>query len=226
MKVRYYMGMLITFEGPEGGGKTTIVRDLAKHLKELGLEPLIEREPGTTNIGEQVREILKNPKNVNMESMTEALLFQAARAQICKEIIIPALNNRKIVIMDRFRDSSVAYQGVARNLGKDVIDYLNDLSTDGLMPDTTILLNLRPEVGIARLPNASGCRLDSESINFHQKVHDAYLDMVKEDKLGRWVVVDAERPYEQVMDEVFHIVESKLRCAGYLERENLGKERF
>ena len=226
MKIRYYMGMLITFEGPEGGGKTTIVKDLEKHLNDMGLTPLFIREPGGTNIGEQVREILKNPQNKNMECLTEALLFQSARAQICREKIIPALNDRRIVIMDRFRDSSVVYQGVGRNLGKDVINDLNDLSTGGLMPDMTILLNLRPEVGIARLPNVGGCRLDSENITFHQKVHDEYLEMVKEDKLDRWVVVDAERPYEEVRDEVFFLVESKLRCAGYLERENLGKERF
>lgn len=220
------MGFLITFEGPEGGGKTTLASDLKEYFIEKGIDALFVREPGGTAIGEQIRSILKDCKNRDMDCMTEALLFQAARSQICRSVISPALKDNRIVVLDRFRDSSVVYQGVARGLGKEMIEKLNDISTGGLLPDLTLLLDLNPEVGISRIKNAADDRFDSEEIAFHKKVRDAYLGLMNEDSSGRWVKIDADRPRDKVRDDVFKIVEEKLKSAGLIEGARLGKERF
>jgi dTMP kinase len=225
MRKRFYKGCLITFEGGEGTGKTSLVRDLKAYMNKRGLDPLIVREPGGTKISEQIRNVIKDISNKEMDCKTETLLFQAARAQICKEIIIPALISGRTVIMDRFGDSSIVYQGVARGIGVDRIKDLNDWTTDGLVPDTTFLIDVDPEIGLKRIPYLNNCRLDSEEMSFHQKVRDAYLDLARINEDDRWVIINADRPYPEVLREVINISEVRL-TRGCLERPNLGKERL
>jgi dTMP kinase len=174
-------GILISFEGGEGGGKTVQIKRLKDRLyTEAGRESVVLREPGGTVISEQIREVLLNPDNVGMAYTTEVLLFQAARAQIYREIVLPSLEAGKIVLFDRTRDSSVVYQGVVRGFGVELIDQLNDISTQKTTPNLTFLMDVPVELGLARR-NGSGKmdRLDMEKTDFHEKVRRAYLDLAK-----------------------------------------------
>ncbi|KUK79598.1 MAG: Thymidylate kinase, partial [Microgenomates bacterium 39_7] len=150
MKNSNRSGFLITLEGGEGGGKTTQSVRLRQKLTEAGKDVIVLREPGGTTISEQIRQVVLSPENTGMAFTTEVLLFQAARAQIYREIVIPSLKAGKVVIMDRSRDSSVVYQGMVRGFGKDLINQLNDLSTDKIYPNLTILLDLPVETGLKR----------------------------------------------------------------------------
>ncbi|MBT7497746.1 dTMP kinase, partial [Candidatus Woesearchaeota archaeon] len=141
-------GILISLEGGEGGGKTTQVNQLKKHLEDSGREVVPVREPGGTKISEQIREIVLSSKNEGITDTTEVLLFQAARAQIYRQVVIPALNAGKVVIMDRTRDSSVVYQGMVRGFGKELIEELNDISTKKIVPDLTLLLDVSVKTGL------------------------------------------------------------------------------
>jgi dTMP kinase len=146
-----------------------------------------------------------------MAFTTEVLLFQAARAQIYREIVIPSLKAGKVVLMDRSRDSSVVYQGMVRGFGKDLIDELNDLSTQEIYPDLTILLDLSVQTGLKRREDSGKIdRLDMEAKEFHLKVREAYLQLAKEDQTGRWVVIDAEKDVDEVADDVWQTVRNKL----------------
>lgn len=143
-------GILISFEGGEGSGKSVQVKKLAKYLKSLGRKVVVTREPGGTKISEQIRRVILDKENVKMVFECETLLFQAARAQICQEVILPALKKGAIVICDRFRDSSIIYQGMVRNLGVELIEKLNDISTKKTEPAITFLLDVPIEVGLGR----------------------------------------------------------------------------
>ncbi len=206
-----YPGFLITFEGGEGGGKTTQSVRLREKLTQSGQDVVILREPGGTVISEQIRDVVLSPDNTGMAFTTEVLLFQAARAQIYREIVIPSLKAGKVVLMDRSRDSSVVYQGMVRGFGKDLIDELNDLSTQEIYPDLTILLDLSVKTGLKRREDSGKIdRLDMEAKEFHFKVRDAYLELANEDQTGRWVVVNAEKDVDKVADDVWATVKNKL----------------
>ncbi|HQM15642.1 MAG TPA: dTMP kinase [Candidatus Woesebacteria bacterium] len=210
-KQKKFPGFLITLEGGEGVGKSTQSVRLRQRLIDKGKDVIILREPGGTAISEQIRQVVLSPDNTSMAFTTEVLLFQAARAQIYRELVLPSLKAGKIVVMDRSRDSSVVYQGMVRDFGKELIDQLNDLSTGHTLPDLTILFDLPVEIGLERR-NRSGeiNRLDMETTQFHQKVRQAYLELVEEDKTGRWVVVDAKQSLEQIEEEIWKIVETRL----------------
>ncbi|MFO7608896.1 MAG: dTMP kinase [Candidatus Krumholzibacteriia bacterium] len=167
-------GLLITFEGPEGSGKTTLIGGIAARLAECGEEPLVLREPGGTEIGERIRNILLDPASEAMCAETELLLMVASRAQLVRQKILPALAAGMIILCDRFADASVAYQGFGRGLGEKLVHQLNALALGGLEPDLTLLCMLPPEAGQQRLQRRVTDRLDRESTEFHRRVHEGY----------------------------------------------------
>lgn len=202
-------GLLITLEGGEGVGKTTQVVRLKERLIKEGKDVVVLREPGGTVISEQIREVVLSNKNVGMAYTTEVLLFQAARAQIYREIVLPSLELGKVVVMDRSRDSSVVYQGMVRGFGVDIIDQLNDISTKKTLPDVTFLLDAPVNIGLSRRLSLEGAnRLDHESTSFHEQVRQAYLQVAKQDRarLGthsRWQIIDAGVGVDQVEQQIW-----------------------
>lgn len=204
-------GKLITFEGGEGGGKTTQIVQLRDRLVKAGKDVVALREPGGTVISEQIREVVLSSKNVGIAFTTEVLLFQAARAQIYREIVLPSLEAGKWVLMDRSRDSSVVYQGMVRGFGKDMIENLNALSTKETYPDITILLDVPVKIGLERIAKTRELnRLDMEAKDFHEKVREAYLELAKANDRGRWRIVDAGAEIEAVADSIWQQLESLL----------------
>ncbi len=202
-------GLLITLEGGEGAGKTTQVVRLKEHLIQDGRDVVVLREPGGTVISEQIREVVLSNQNVGMAYTTEVLLFQAARAQIYREIVLPALELNKVVIMDRSRDSSVIYQGIVRGFGVEVIEQLNDISTKKTSPDITFLLDVPVEIGLNRRRQTTEFnRLDHEANVFHEKVRQAYLEVAKADRrkhgaYARWQIIDAGVNVDQVDQQLW-----------------------
>lgn len=206
-----HKGTLISFEGGEGAGKTVQIKRLKDWLYSKGYDVVVLREPGGTVISEKIREILLDPDNIGMAYTTEVLLFQAARAQIYREIIVPSLNSRKIVLMDRTSDSSVVYQGMVRGFGVEMITSLNQISTDGMLPDLTFYLDVPVEVGLTRRAESGKLdRLDMEGTQFHLAVREAYLKLVEEDTTGRLIYIDADRDIEAVSDDVIGYVQTTL----------------
>lgn len=210
------MGVFITLEGPEGAGKTTIARRLAERLQAAGYPVLLTREPGGTSIGDQIRQVLLAHHNTNMTPEAEILLFNASRAQIVREVIKPALERSTVVVCDRYADSTLAYQGYGRGLNLNTLRLITDFATGGLRPDLTILLDVPPEVGLARRREASRAegewnRLDSETIQFFQRVRAGYLALAHEEP-QRWRVVDATRPLDEVEEEVWRLVQAWLQA--------------
>jgi dTMP kinase len=204
-------GFLLTLEGGEGGGKTTQIVRLRNTLTKAGYDVVVLREPGGTVISEQIREVVLSAKNVGMAFTTEVLLFQAARAQIYREIVIPSLESGKVVVMDRSRDSSAVYQGIVRGFGLDLIDQLNNISTKETYPDLTLLLDVDVKIGLQRREESGKKdRLDMEAKQFHQKVRDGYLELAKKDK-DRWVIIDANESIEAVEKKVWEVVEARLK---------------
>lgn len=204
-------GFLITLEGGEGGGKTTQIVRLRDRLHKAGKDVVILREPGGTVISEQIREVVLSAKNVGISFTTEVLLFQAARAQIYRELVLPSMEAGKVVIMDRSRDSSVVYQGMVRGFGKEMIEQLNDISTKKTYPDLTLLLDVPFDQGLKRREDSGKQnRIDMESDDFHTKVRNAYLELAKEDKNGRWQVIDASKSIEEVEEEMWQVISKKL----------------
>jgi len=182
-----------------------------KRLQAAGKDVVAVREPGGTVISEQIRAVVLSAKNTGMKDTTEVLLFQAARAQIYREVVIPALEEGKIVLMDRSRDSSVVYQGMVRGFGRELIEQLNDISTKKTVPNLTILLDAPVEVGLKRRNGTAKVdRLDMQNDGFHQKVREAYVQLAKENKGERWVMIDANKPVTDVEQAVWQTVEEKL----------------
>lgn len=208
-------GVLITFEGGEGGGKTTQAARLRERLVKAGHDVILVREPGGTVISEKVRQIVLDKENTTMDDAAEVLLFQAGRAQIYSEIVLPSLKAGKVVLMDRSRDSSVVYQGMVRGFGKELIDQLNDFSTKKTLPDLTFLLDVPPAIGLRRQSvNQEENRMELQGMEFHQSVNQAYLQLAKEDTTGRWVVVDASVSLEEVEGEIWEKVRRKLHISA------------
>lgn len=204
-------GYLISFEGGEGAGKTVQIKRLRDTLTEQGFDVVVVREPGGTVISEQIRDVVLSAKNVGIAYTTEVLLFQAARAQLYRELVLPSLEAQKVVLMDRTRDSSVVYQGMVRGFGVDVIDQLNNISTRETYPDLTFLLDVPVEIGLSRRAQTDKMdRLDMEAKEFHQKVRDAYLDLAKKNDHNRWVIVDGTKSIDTLVAEIKEVVEKRL----------------
>lgn len=197
----------ISFEGGEGSGKTTIIKQLKIDLEKQGFKVLQTREPGGSEISEGIRQIILNIANVKMDPRTEALLYAASRRQHLVEVILPALQNGNIVLCDRFVDSSLAYQGYARGLGINQIYELNRFAIEDLLPGLTIYLDLDPEIGLRRIKdNNRACnRLDLESLEFHKKVREGYLLIAKQYPT-RIKVVDGRLSKEKLYEGVKKIV--------------------
>lgn len=175
------MSLFITFEGGEGTGKTTVINNLYNHLISLGYDVIKTREPGGSKISESIRGIILDVNNTEMDYKTEALLYAASRRQHLIEVVIPALNENKIVICDRYIDSSLAYQGYARGLGIEEVKKVNEYGIKGYWPDLTIYIDLDPSIGLYRIKsnNREVDRLDVEAISFHEKVREGYLKLME-----------------------------------------------
>lgn len=199
-------GYFITFEGPDGSGKTTISTEVQKRLIEAGYDAIYTREPGGIDIAEQIRSVILDPKNVNMDAKTEALLYAASRRQHLIEKVLPALEKGQIVICDRFIDSSLAYQGYARGLGIEEVFRINEFAVEGHFPDATVYLNLAYEEGLKRIETrAFKDRLDLETTNFHKQVSKGYEEVLKKYK-HRMKIVDASQDIEHVLNDAMNYV--------------------
>ena len=193
-------GLFVTFEGIDRSGKTT---QAARLVEALGDEALAVREPGGTAAGERIRDLLKDAA-VEISGESEALLFAAARAELVRQVIRPALSEGRVVVSDRFLDSSLAYQGAARGLGVDEVERINVFATGGLVPDLTILLDLDPDAAAARA-TAENDRFEQEGADLQRRVHAAYEELAARDP-ERWVRIDAARDADAVHDDVLTAV--------------------
>lgn len=204
--------MFITLEGPEGSGKTTAVEAAVKALEEKGYQIVRTREPGGTPIAEQIRNVILDKANTNMDPRTEALLYAASRRQHLVEKVWPALKEGKIVICDRYLDSSLAYQGGARGLGVENILNVNLFATENTWPDLTLLFDITPEEGLKRISanaNREVNRLDLEKLEFHHKVRDTFLELAKRYP-DRFVIIDASKSREEVAKATLDAIMSRL----------------
>lgn len=195
-------GLFITIEGTDGAGKSTQLKKLYDYLILNRFEVICVREPGGTVISERIREVIIDKELGQMDMMTEALLYAASRSQLVKEVINPALKDGKVVLCDRFLDSSIVYQGYARGLGTDVIKRINSYAVEDLQPDITFFLKLTPEEGILRKENQKKLdRIESESMNFHKRVFDGYINLAKRNP-QRIKSIDARKNQEEVHQEI------------------------
>ncbi|NOY69823.1 MAG: dTMP kinase [Deltaproteobacteria bacterium] len=216
--------MFITLEGIEGAGKTSRIKGMREYLEEKGRPCIVTREPGGTKIGHKIREILLDPANAHLSFAAELLLYAADRAQHVNEIIRPAIEDGKTVICDRFIDSTLVYQGVARKLDPGLVDTINKAATGGLLPDITFLLDLPPETGLSRAwreidtggRDASESRFEEETLSFHRKVREGYLDLAKKEP-ERFAVVDASDNPENVEIAIIKRLEIFMRDAALVE---------
>jgi dTMP kinase len=203
--------MFITFEGPDGSGKTSQIGMLADHLRARGFTVVTTREPGGTAIGDQIRACLHDVANTAMAAETELLLYSASRAQLVREVIRPSLAAGHVVLCDRFADSSMAYQGYGRELNREQLALLTAVATGGLKPDLTILLDIDVERGLARRAtnHEEMNRLDLETVAFHNRVRHGYHALVAQEP-DRWRVVDADREETAVFADVRRVVEEAI----------------
>ncbi|CAI2573898.1 Thymidylate kinase [Apilactobacillus kunkeei] len=207
-------GKFITFEGTDGAGKTTILNMVLDYLKEeMGDKLVTSREPGGNPIAESIREVILDRKNVDMDKRTEALLYAAARRQNIEQTVKPAIADNKLVICDRYLDSSIAYQGGGREIGEDTINEMNQFATEGFLPDLTIYFNLPVEEGLKRIAKNRAeeevDRLDVETIDFHNRVHAAYQRLAKANP-KRIKSVDATQSIDAVYQNVLEILQPYL----------------
>lgn len=204
--------MFITFEGIDGSGKSTIAKLVDEKLKELGFNTILTREPGGVKIAEDIRAILLDKNNTNLDDHTEALLFAASRRQHLIEKILPALKENKIVLCDRYIDSSLAYQGGGKKLGVDEVYKVNLFATDNLLPDLTLLFDMDPEEGLKRInknKDREVNRLDLETSTFYNVTRQTFLDLAKKYP-ERIKVIDASRTIEEVLNDAMKIIKEKL----------------
>ncbi len=205
--------MFITFEGPEGSGKTSVAKKIAELLMKKGYQVVLTREPGGTPIAEQIRDIILDKKNIALDARAEALLYAASRRQHLIEKVWPALKENKIVICDRFLDSSLAYQGVGRELGVNEVLNINLFATENTYPNLTLLFDLTPEQGLARIEKNKKRevnRLDLENITFHTKVRNAFLELSKK-YFERYVIIDASKTFDEVVLATYEVILNRLK---------------
>jgi len=205
-------GLFITFEGLDGSGKTTQIELLHSYLNKKGFDVIVAIEPGGTEIGKKIRRILLDKENHEMSYKAETFLFLASRAELVSKVIIPALKNGKIVICDRFFDSTIVYQGIARGLGREKILDMSLWATDGITPDITFLLSVKADRGKKRMDTASRKkdRIELEKSNFKNKVYKGYLDIAGINK-DRFTVIDGEKNIEDIFEEIKSKVEKYLQ---------------
>jgi dTMP kinase len=207
------MSLFITFEGGEGSGKTVQTRALYSRLNRLAIQVLLTHEPGGTASGEKIARLVKWAHDAGISPLTELLLFNASRTQLVEEVIRPALTSGKVVICDRFMDSTIAYQGYGRGLDMDIVMTLNNTATRGLKPDLTVLLDLPFEAGIARKANRKLDRFEQETLTFHRKVRAGYLELAAGEP-ERWLVVDATQSKETIKNIIWQRVSLLLPGQG------------
>ncbi len=204
------MSVFITLEGPEGGGKSTQAQRLADHLRSQKLDVLFTREPGGTEIGDQIRQVIMSLENKSMSPEAEFLLFSASRAQVVRELIRPHLEQGGIVICDRFYDSSLAYQGYGHELDLELLRTITGFVTGGLIPDLTILLDLTSELGLERRKqDGRWNRLDDYDLAFHERVREGYL-LLADAEPDRWVRIDAAQTEDQIQEQIREVVTERL----------------
>jgi len=209
--------MFITLEGIEGCGKTTQLGYIDTFLQDRGVAYTLTREPGGTRCGEQIRSILLDPQTTGLTPTAELLLYFADRAEHVEAVILPALSQGHIVVSDRFFDATVVYQGYARGLDVDLIERLHGLLFHGVLPDVTLLLDLDPEVGLARAWKGIGngeretgeSRFEEEDLSFHRRVREGYLDRARNDP-DRFQIIDASGSETQVRDHILSVLDAKL----------------
>jgi dTMP kinase len=212
------LSLFITFEGPEGGGKTSQLRFLAAHLREEGCQVLTAREPGGTAIGDRVRAVLLDPVHTEMHPTTEFLLFSASRAQLVAQVIRPHLAQGGVVLCDRYGDASLAYQGYGYGQDLAVVTTITRFATGGLIPDLTFCLDVPVEIGLRRKSGGSGDawnRMEQKEIAYHERVRAAYLAMAAQEP-GRWVVIDATADLRTVQAAIRERVRRELVARGML----------
>ncbi|KQC08051.1 MAG: thymidylate kinase [Candidatus Cloacimonas sp. SDB] len=197
-------GMFITFEGTEGCGKTTQAELLADYFRQKGQEVLLTREPGGPKIAESIRMILLNKDNIEMLPETELLLYMASRSQHTGEWIIPALKAGKIVISDRYYDSTIAYQGAARKIDRNIIDTIRKYATFGLVPDLTFIIDLPATKGLSRIKRENADRLEQESLEFHTNVRKSFLEIAEEE--SRFRIINGNKSIEEIHKDVLKII--------------------
>lgn len=208
--------MFITFEGTDGSGKSTQAKIIAGELRQMGYDVLLTREPGGTDIGDQIRSILlDNHKHTNMAATTELLLFCASRAQLVAEVIQPSLARGMIVLCDRYADSTMAYQGYGHQLDRELLEQILRFATGGLRPHLTLYLDLKPEVGLQRRRSAmllfgeDWNRLDDMELAFHKRVYNGYEQLIKAEP-SRWIRIDADQSTESVTKLILHQLRARL----------------
>ncbi|APC46729.1 dTMP kinase [Virgibacillus halodenitrificans] len=205
-------GYFITIEGGEGAGKSTVLESLTQQLTARGYDVLATREPGGIEIAEQIRKVILDPLNIKMEKRTEALLYAAARRQHLVEKVLPALENGKIVLCDRFIDSSLAYQGFARGIGMDEVFSINQFAIQDCMPDLTLFFDISPKKGLERISankNRERNRLDLEKLHFHEQVYEAYQLLIKKFP-ERIHTINADQTVDAVESEAFDCITTNL----------------
>ena len=205
------MNRFITFEGGEGCGKSTVLKAIKERLESEGVSVVLTREPGGTPIAEQIRNVILDKGNTAMDGRTEALLYAASRRQHLVEKIWPALQEGKTVLCDRYLDSSLAYQGGARGLGIDEVLSINLFATEGAYPDLTLLFDLEPEQGLARIAanqNREVNRLDLEKLDFHHQVRNNFLVLAKRYP-DRYVIIDASQPLADVIEDAYKAIKER-----------------
>ncbi len=200
-------GIFITIEGPDGAGKTSVIKELGPMLaRELTIPLVLTREPGGIPIAEKIRQIILDPKNTAMDDRTEALLYAAARRQHLVEKVLPAIESGKLVLCDRFVDSSLAYQGAGRKIGMEAVASINRFAIEEVQPDLTLYLDVDSDTGLSRIQHGRSIhdldRLDTESPVFHQRVRHAYLKIAEENQ-ERIVMIDAREPLQTVIEYCF-----------------------
>ncbi len=210
--------MFITFEGPDGSGKTTQFKLLEAFLRGRGYNVLAAREPGGTVIGEQIRDVLHSLRNLDMQPRAEILLYCASRAQLVGQVIRPHLDAGGLVLCDRYADSTLAYQGYGRGLDLQTLRLILDFATGGLKPDVTIYLDVNAEEGLRRRKCGGGewNRMDEQALEFHHRVREGYQAMARAEP-GRWRVVDGARSVEIVAGDIQDVVEKELEAGGKYE---------
>jgi dTMP kinase len=206
-------GRFITFEGIEGSGKTTQIQMLSNHLEESGIDHLLTREPGGTPIGDQIRRLVLDPGNVDMTPICDLLLYAAARAQHIEQVIRPALGAGRLVLCDRFKDATFAYQGYGRGIRLDLIDALHDLETLALRPDLTLLFDIDASHALERARDRDSgrphdeTRFEQQDLEFHERVRSGYLELAQQEP-GRFVVIDASGAIDEVHARVLAAIEA------------------
>lgn len=207
-------GLFVTFEGIEGCGKSTQAALLKDYLQQKNIPVFLTREPGGPKIAEAIRAILLSNDNTEMLDRTEVLLYMASRSQHTGQWIIPQLKQGKVVISDRYYDSTFAYQGAARKIKRNIIDILTGFSTFGLKPEITFLIDLPAELGLSRIKKQEADRLEQESLDFHRKVRNGFLSMANAEK-KRYIILDGLKPVEAIHQDIVDEIEKRLRKAEY-----------